>query len=151
MQRIAAAKTEERGQTLVESALVLILFLALFIGLFDVGVILFMQQTLSNRAQTAARFGSVNAFDELAVENIVLYGTPHPAEGMRTIFGLTRQNVAAVRVGAGTIDDRVVVTVSGYTVDLISPAIVRLNARGSGGLQATGMSVQASLPCEYPN
>ncbi len=141
-----------RGNSLVESALVLVMFLAIFVGLFDIGEILFMQQTLAFRAHSAARWGAVNAFDATAVRNLVLYGTTQPEPGQHPIFGLTASNVNVVRSNPGTVNDRIIVTVSGYTLDFMSLAIVRLNAGAhDASPQVTGMAVQVTLPYEYSN
>lgn len=139
-----------RGNSLVESALVLILFLAIFVGLFDIGEILFMQQTLAFRAHSAARWGAVHAFDETSIRNLVLYGSTQPAQGQQPIFGLTTSNVSVLRPDQGTTNDRIVVAISGYTLDFMSLAIVRLNAGARiNGPRVTGMTVQVTLPYEY--
>ena len=57
----------DRGQSLVEFALVIPIFLLIVIGLFDVGRAVFAYNTVSNAARAAARVAIVNQ-DTTAVE-----------------------------------------------------------------------------------
>jgi Flp pilus assembly protein TadG len=52
---------QSRGQSLVEFALVLPLFLILIMGVVDAGRLVYMNSTLSNAAREGARTGSVEA------------------------------------------------------------------------------------------
>src|SRR5215212_2462464 len=65
-----------RGQALVESALVLFVFLAFCIGTLDFGQYLYFHQALSERARAAARYGSVNWTDRTGIQNVALYNDP---------------------------------------------------------------------------
>ncbi|HEX9635208.1 MAG TPA: TadE family protein [Candidatus Limnocylindria bacterium] len=55
-----AAGTDRRGQSLVEFALVLPLFILLVAGLFDIGRAVYASSTISNAARTGARIAIVN-------------------------------------------------------------------------------------------
>jgi hypothetical protein len=69
------------------------------------------------------------------MQNYVLY---YSATGSGPgLFGLTTSNVSATRAGAGTNDDRVVVTVSGYKYPAISP-----------GMAGNGKPITVSMPVE---
>ena len=72
---------------MLESVLTLVVFLALFFGVFDVGEMLFVHQTLTDRARNAARWGAVNTFDATPITNLVLYGATTPAAGQTPSFG----------------------------------------------------------------
>jgi Flp pilus assembly protein TadG len=58
---------DRRGQTLVEFALILLPFLMIIIGLFDVGRAIYGYNTVANAARTAARVAIVDQ-DLLLVE-----------------------------------------------------------------------------------
>lgn len=131
-----------RGGAMLESVLVLLTFLALLIGIFDVGQMLFLHETLVERARNACRYGSVNYNDTLAIQNMVLFGQPWTPEGSTTgIFGLTRSMVTVTRQSEGTTEDRIVVTVSNYPFLMLSPWIAGRRA---------GNSIVASMPTEVP-
>ena len=53
-------KTSERGQSFVETGLVLLIFLMLLIGIIDFGQVLYFHQSLVERARAAARYGAIN-------------------------------------------------------------------------------------------
>jgi len=112
-----------RGSTLVDTSLILVTFVMTMIGVFDVGTILFTQQTLVERAQRAARYGTVNPFDATAVQNIVLYNQPSIPVGGTPIFGLEAANVSVQRLDGGSANDRVVVLISGFNVRIFTPYI----------------------------
>src|SRR5437764_13418492 len=82
----------QRGQALVESVLTLTAFMAIFMGMIEVGEILYIHQTLVERTRGAVRWGAVNAWDNsnspTQITNMVLYGTPSPGHDSTPIFGL---------------------------------------------------------------
>jgi hypothetical protein len=148
----SSRRNHRRGSVLVESVLTLIAFLALFIGIFDVGEMLFVHQTLTDRARNAVRWGAVNPFDDTAIRNLVLYGATTPAAGQTAAFGLTASNVSVSRP-AGSIgqpEDRIIVTVT-YPVSLIS-VFLGQSAKGSGTSVPTwNLNIQVSLFYEVPS
>ena len=85
---------------MVESVLTLLVFLALFIGIFDIGEMFFVHQTLTDRARNAVRWGAVHTFDANSIQNLVLYGALTPADGQSPSFGLTAANVTVTRPAA---------------------------------------------------
>jgi hypothetical protein len=129
----------------------------LFIGVFDVGEMLFVHQTLTDRARNAARWGAVNTFDPTSIQNLVLYGATAPAQGQTPSFGLAASNVTVTRPAAsvGTPEDRVVVTiiypVSLYPVSLVS-VLIGQSATWSGTSAPTwNLQIQISTPYEVPS
>ena len=52
-------RRNSRGQSLVEFALVLPIFLLIFFGLIDVGRVVYLQNAFNEAAREAARYGSV--------------------------------------------------------------------------------------------
>jgi hypothetical protein len=85
--------TRTRGQSLVESALVLAAFMGLLVGMASIGESLFVRQTLADRARMAARWGALNTFDPEAIRRVVLYGTAQPAPADTAFFGIQARAV----------------------------------------------------------
>jgi len=114
-----APRKRQRGNTIVEATLTLVLFTTILFSLFDFGWVLFFHQTLVNQARAAARYGAVNPASTTAIQNMVLYNS---TTGSGTgILGLTASNVVVNRNGtAGGIDDRIVVKITGYNYRLIT-------------------------------
>ncbi|MBL8215529.1 MAG: pilus assembly protein [Bryobacterales bacterium] len=130
-------RPRQSGHAMLEAALVIVPLLALLLGIFDVGQMLYLQQTLTERVRAAARFGAVHAADLPAVQNMVLYGSPRPAGN--AILGLRPADVHVTREGQGTAEDRIRITVSGMRYSLIAPLLA-----GARDLR----SVSATLPVE---
>jgi hypothetical protein len=53
-------KHRERGQSLVEGALVMLVFFALLLGIVDLSQIVFSHQALVERVRAAARWGAIH-------------------------------------------------------------------------------------------
>lgn len=131
----------QRGQTLLETALVLLLFLSILIGILDLGQVLFIHQSFVERARNAVRWQAVRPLDVEATKNMVLYNQPTAPDGAWSSYmGLTRDMISVTRQNADTNDDRIVVTLSGYPFEFFSFYIAGL---------ATGRPIVASLPFEY--
>jgi len=146
-------RNRQTGGALLESVLTLVVFLALFIGVFDVGEMLFVHQTLTDRARNAARWGAVSTYDATSIQNLVLYGTTTPAQGQAAAFGLTTSNVTVSRPAAdvGQPEDRVVVTIT-YPVSLVSVFLGQSGSRWSGTSAPTwNLEIQVSTPYEVPS
>jgi hypothetical protein len=142
-------RNRHRGGALLESVLTLMVFLALFIGIFEVAEMLFVHQTLTDRARNAVRWGAVNAYDPTSIQNLVLYGATSPTQGQTPSFGLTAGNVTVSRPAAsiGTAEDRVVVTVI-YPVVMISVFIGRSAATWTNSVPTWNLQIQISTPYE---
>ncbi len=145
-------RNRQKGGTLLESVLTLMVFLALFIGIFEVGEVLFVHQTLTDRARNAARWGAVNSYDATSIQNLVLYGATSQSEGQIPAFGLTAANVTISRPAAsiGTPEDRVVVTIN-YPVTLISVFIGQSAASWGNSVPTWTLQIQISTPYEVPS
>ena len=111
-----------RGSALVESALVLLVALALLIGIGDLAQVLFVHQSLVERVREGLRYGVIT-YDASAIQNIVLYGTATPANGATPSFNLTSSMVQVSRYDVKASEDRVVITVSNYPIEFFSPWI----------------------------
>jgi hypothetical protein len=114
-------RRNSRGQSLVESALVLTAFMGMLLGIVDVGEMLFAKQTLAVRADDAARWGALHPYDPAAIRNIVLYGTPTPERDATAVLGLASDAVQIANPGCPGLDCRVVVTILSRGVRSVEP------------------------------
>jgi Flp pilus assembly protein TadG len=118
MQSIRCRKSQ-RGNAIIEATLTLSLFLTVLFSIYDFGWVLFFHQTLVHQARTGARYAAVNPASLTSAKNIVLYNqTSGSGNG---ILGIDPSTVSVTRSGtAGAIDDRVIVTISGYQYNVIT-------------------------------
>ncbi len=56
----SATKSAERGQAMIESALVMVVFFLLIMGIFDFGQFFYFNQSLTDRLRAGARYGSIH-------------------------------------------------------------------------------------------
>jgi hypothetical protein len=124
---------------MLEGALVTLILAAVLIGIFDLGQVLFVHQTFVARARYAVRYAVVSTYDVTAIKNMVLYG--QPTARAAGVFNLTAGMVSVSQQDAGTSEQRIVVTISGYPYRFFSPWIGRV---------MTGRPIIASLPLETP-
>ncbi len=123
-------KKRHAGNVILEAALTMTAFSGILFGLFDVGQLLYAQETIAERARQAVRWASVNTWDSDArdtVANMIVYGRPEHQEGDNGvgIYGLSTSNVSVTRpqpdFSAG---DRIVVVVSPIRVPTFSGSII---------------------------
>ena len=121
MTRLHKQARRRRGNAVVETALVLTVALVTFIGLIDIGSVLFRMQGLVERARAGARYGIVNTFDATQIQNVVVYGNPDGAGS--PLLGLTTGLVQVTQpdLGDGTVKIQVVIT--GYQFQFFTPLI----------------------------
>lgn len=118
----SARRRKTRGSVIVESSLVLLIFLLMLIGIADLSIVLFIQSSLGERVREGLRYGVVT-YDATAIRNIVLYGTTTPVDGATPSFRLTSDMVQVSRLDANAAEDRVNITVSNYPVEFFTPFI----------------------------
>lgn len=111
----------QAGQSLVESALVLTAFMGLLLGMMGIGQLLFVRQTLADRARMAARWGALNQYDPAAIRRMVLFGTAAPSEGQTAFFGLTPDAVEVSNPGCPSPACRINVAIPSHGIRCIEP------------------------------
>ncbi len=74
-----------RGQSLVETTLILGAFMGLLLAIIHIGVLMVERQALLERVRQAARWGATQPFEETQIRNIVLFGTAAPPAGASPI------------------------------------------------------------------
>jgi hypothetical protein len=86
-------RRHQRGQSLIEGTLVMLVFFALLLGVVDFGQVLFAHQSLTERARAAVRWGSLHPEGGPdPVRNWVLYARPE-ASAEVGYLGLRADNV----------------------------------------------------------
>jgi Flp pilus assembly protein TadG len=111
---------------MVETALLLLVFLTTLVGILDFGQVLYFHQSLVERARAAARYGAIHPTDTTGIQNVAVYnsatvtGTP-----VAVLPGMTTAMVNVQDLGNNTPAARVMVTISGYPINFISPYIAQ--------------------------
>jgi len=132
MRSSRASSDKRRGQAVIESSLILLIFIPVLIGILDFGQFLYFHQSLSERARAGARYAAVHTFDATKIANYTLYnddtGTTNGAtallpkvndpSGSATVGNAT---ITATLSNAGTDDACVTVTIGGYPYNFFSP------------------------------
>lgn len=71
-------RTNEKGATVAEFAMVALLFFTILFGIIEFGRLLYIHNALTDATRAGARFGSIHHgatdADKLAVKNFVVYG-----------------------------------------------------------------------------
>jgi Flp pilus assembly protein TadG len=114
----------QRGSGMVETALILLTFLMMLIGTIDFGQVLYFHQSLVERARAAARYGAINPTDSTGIKNVALYNST-TAGTTPLLPGLTAAMVSVQDLGINSPEARVMVTISGYPINFISPYIAQ--------------------------
>jgi hypothetical protein len=145
----SSKRNRQKGGSVLETVLTLIAFLALFFGVYDLGTMLFVYETLTDRARNAARWGAVNAYDPTSIQNMVLYGTA--TAGPTASFGLSAANVTISRPAAniGQPEDRIIVTII-YPVRLVSVLLGQSATWTGSSVSTWNLRIQVSTPYEVP-
>ncbi|MBI3694287.1 MAG: hypothetical protein HY238_05550 [Acidobacteria bacterium] len=105
----------------MEVALILTVALVTFIGILDVGSVVFRLQGLVERARAGARYAVVNSFNATNVKNVVVYG--NSAGTGNPLLGLTTSMVTATNTDQGDGTSRIDVKISGYQFQFFTPLI----------------------------
>ena len=130
MRNATKLRTKQSGQAMLESALVMLVFLTVLLGILDMGQYLYFHQSLTERARAAARYGAVHIYSSpgLAIQNVAIYNDPNGAANGST--GLlpylnssagTNGYVSATLSGSGTDDARIIVTINNYPYTFLAP------------------------------
>jgi Flp pilus assembly protein TadG len=102
---------KRKGQSLVETSLILAAFLGLLLGMIGIGQTLFVRETFSERVHEAARWGALNGFDPAQIRSLVLYGTTAPDVNATPFMGFTASEVVVADPGCPGPQCRVTVAI----------------------------------------
>jgi hypothetical protein len=111
-----------RGSALIETPLILLVFLLSFIEIIDVGQLMFLQSMLLDRVRAGARYASVSAYTPTVIANVVVYNDPAGGTGAG-LFGLQTSMVSVQRYGAGLSSDRLEIVISNYPLAFYGPLL----------------------------
>ncbi len=125
-----SSRRKQDGQAILESGLVMLIFLTVLIGIVDMGQYLYFHQSLTERARAAARYGAVHTYTSpgLATQNVAIYNDPAGAANGATAL-LPNLNTSAgangyvsvILSGSGTEDARIIVTINRYPFNFLGP------------------------------
>jgi hypothetical protein len=118
-----------KGQSLVETALILVAFMSLLLAMTAVGEKLYVKQELAQRAHDAARWGALNPYDAGRIRNLVLYGTTAPATGADAFDSLKPTDVVVANPGCPGPDCRIRVAIPAHGVQSVQPVEEPTEAR----------------------
>jgi len=115
-------RDRQRGQAMLESALIMLIFVPVLVGTADFGQLIYFHTSLTERARAAARYGAVHTYsDGLAIKKVAVYNDPSPADSTAPLLPrLTTDLVTATLSDAGTDAARITVTISNYPFNFIS-------------------------------
>lgn len=108
-------RKNQKGANILESALVLLTVLGMFLFIMDMGRILLIQQFITERTRATVRSAVVNNWNAAATQNYLVYNsTTAPSGGGVGFLGLQTSNVTYQTLGtSGTPDYLLQVKVSG--------------------------------------
>ncbi len=150
--RLSGRKRSERGQNLVEAALVIIVFLVTFIAVFDFAQVLFFHQAMTERVRAAVRWAVVRPYNEAEIQNFVLFYSPTAPGGATSGFlGLTPANVKVDHLIPGAVigsatypasdAERIRIHIDDFKFYLFTPYLAKTFTNNS--------AIDESLPMEY--
>jgi hypothetical protein len=140
----------ERGQTLIEGALALMVFFALLFGVVDCGLMLVRHQALVERVRSAVRWGVVRPWDGSGdqIANLILYEqTTEPSGASGGYLGMKRENVQVRYQPASPArpDDEVLsVAIVNFHYQFLSPWITQIFVNPRPVLIAAPMAYKAT-------
>ena len=116
------SRKKQRGQAFIESALIMLIFVPVLVGIADFGQVIYFHASLTERARAAARYGAVHTYtDGSAIKNVAVYNDPSPATGTAGLVPyLTTSLVTATLDDANTDSARITVTITNYPFNFIS-------------------------------
>jgi Flp pilus assembly protein TadG len=126
-------RRSQKGQSLVEMALVCLIFFFLLFGILEFGRALWTYNTIVQSTREAARWAVVNvanaadSTDINRARNIVIYGYPDVSSGAPLVPGLDSATVTVViqplqtDVSGTAITEKISVSVSNYQFQFIVP------------------------------
>jgi len=135
MRLIMKSRKNQSGQAAVESALVMLIFLPVIIGILDFGQFLYFHQSLTERARAAARYGAVHTYTDgsdsvnFAIYNDATGATNGATPLLPCIVNTCTANdgtqvkatIAATLSNPASDDARITVTISNYPYSFLSP------------------------------
>ena len=133
----------ERGGSLIEFTVVASVFFLMLVGIVAAGNLYYTHNALVEATRRGARYAVLNPTGSTAaVQNVVIYGTPTPAEGATSlVYNLQPANVTVTYTGLGVAAGTVTVSITGYTFPFVLPTSTTSVAMPPYRTTLTGESV----------
>jgi Flp pilus assembly protein TadG len=130
MKQVRQNRDGERGATLIEFVYVAAIYLTMLVGIVAIAHLYFTHNALVEATRRGARYATLNsnsAATDTAIKNVVVYGTPTPAEGAQPLVSnLQTTNVEVSRLNFGLNQGTVTVFIQNYDYNFIIPGISRV-------------------------
>jgi len=134
-------RRKQRGSVMMEGGLTLVVFVSFFLAAVDIAQLMMVHQSLTERARWAARRTAVSCCNVDVVKNRVRYGADTPGVNQVPMYGLTAAHVQVSMSGQNTPDQRLTITISGFTYKAFTPML-------SGTF--SGIPINVAIPLELP-
>lgn len=147
LQRGTRKHKGQRGSATVESALVMLPFLAMALTVVNLGLNFFLVDALQDRASIAARYAALDPTNTQGAKNMLLYGSDTAAQEGDVVapppafMGLSESSVSVVRLDPNTPADRIVLTITGAQLPSFVPGFSKA---------ITANTISATVPVELP-
>ena len=120
-------RKRQGGSVIVELTLSLTFLTALFLGTWQYGYTFYIYAELEQAVRDGARYASELTYDsgtstpaadfQTAVENVVVYGNPSPAQGAAPVApGLATNNVSLTVTFTSNVPTEMTVAITGYQI-----------------------------------
>ena len=122
--RLSNTRDKERGGTLIEFTVVASVFFMVLVGIVAAGNLYYTHNALVEATRRGARYAVLNPTGSTAaVQNVVIYGTPTPANGATPlVYNLQPGNVTVNYQGLNVAQGTVTVSITGYTYPFVIPS-----------------------------
>jgi Flp pilus assembly protein TadG len=137
----ADTRKRRKGQALVETGLIIVTFVAMLVGVMDLGQILFFHQSLVERVRSGVRWGAVHAYDETSIKNMIRYNQATQPVGAQPFLGISDSNITVSRLDSGLNTERIQVAIVNFQFYFVSPWIAKTFTNDN--------AVVETLPTEY--
>lgn len=115
------SNTRSKGQSLVETSLILSAFVGLLWGMLAIGQSVFVRESVSTRLHDAARWGALNRYDPAVIRNLVLFGTTSPQPDAPPFLGLAASQIVVENPGCPGSNCRVSVAIPAQNIRSVEP------------------------------
>jgi Flp pilus assembly protein TadG len=134
---------KEKGSTIVETTLVLLVFIIVMVGIADFATFLHLHQAIAERTRSVARTAVIDDLNATAISNLIAYGVATVSEDskLQGYFGLSPSNIGVQILDRGQTSQRIVVTVTNLSFPLISPLLTQ---------RGRNMPIRIAVPLETP-
>lgn len=123
MQRLKKNKNNERGSTLVEFSIGVLVFATAMFAVLEFGRVLWAHNALTDAARRGARYAVLHTENDVdQVKNVVVFGDA-AGTGNPMLPNLSAANVNVAYNGFGLNDGTVTVSITNYQFQLVIPMV----------------------------